>query len=474
MNKNISELTISELAKQFRCKKLSPVDVTKYMLQRAKQSQQTINAFNYITEDRALQEAKSAEERLMSGEQATLLTGIPYSVKDLIHAKNAPTTLSCEAYKDRWYDFDATVIELLTQAGAVLLGKANTSELALSASADKGGSGAIRNPRNIAYVGGGSSTGSAAAVAAGMSVFSIGTDQGGSCRIPASCCGVVGMKPTHGLISYYGTAESSELLDHLGILCKSVSDCASVLSVVSGPDKKYWASYKKAPVDYAAYANKPIGGLTVAVSPLWAETGTEDFVLKNYQQSVDTLKELGAHIVEVDLSLEELAAYRQCHQEILLAGAYCNHREIFETVPDLIDPEVYDRLRTGKGIPAWRYYSNVKIRRKAISDIHDKLKGIDALVTPTLQVVPPKQLQRECTVDGKTLSVYSKVTHFTWLGNLTGMPAITVPNGYDDNNLPSGFQIIGKLGEDEKVIQIAAAHERVWGMLDTVTELPQS
>ena len=459
---NYEKLSIAELAGLYRSKEISPVEVVRYALDRSHKLQDTVNAIVCFTEERALNEAKAAEEAFLRNEVNSPLMGIPYDVKDFMDVKGTATTLGCEAYRDNMADSDAAVVERLSEAGAVLLGKSNTMQIALGVTTDVSCFGPTRNPRNPEHVAGGSSGGSAASVSGGMSVFSIGTDQGGSSRTPSAFCGIVGLKPTLGLVSYYGTASVQDMVDHLGIICRSSEDCAAILSEVAGYDPRYAFSLMTDKTDYGCHIGESLKGMTFAVPMRLCEAGTDPLIFRKFKEALDVYRDLGAEIREIDFPDEKLHMYRAAHSHILLAGCIYHQKKVLDETPELIAEEIRERMKGGE-VEAWELCRDMDIRKDAKKLFLDRLEGCDLMMTPGPQIFAPELFQRIIEEDGIKTSIIPRITQYTWFGNYLGIPMLTTPTGRNGQNLPCSMYISGRWLDEAKILQVSAAYESAVG-----------
>ncbi|HBW35880.1 amidase [Desulfosporosinus sp. BICA1-9] len=464
----ISDYTISELGELYRKKELSPVEVTEKMLKLAKDSQPQINSIVLFTEERAMKEAKLAEKKFMGNEKCSPLCGIPYNVKDLIDVKGTATTMGCKAYHDNYKEHDSAVVEMLSAAGAVLMGKSNTSQLAMGTTGDVSLFGATRNPRNLEKVPGGSSCGSGASVAAGISAFSIGTDQGGSVRIPAAFCGVVGIKPTFGRISYYCSASAHKMVDHLGVSTRNVYDNALVLSAASGYDPRYEYSFNAPSQNFAKEITRSAEGMIICVPTKFCYDDVEYWLTEQYTKALEILKEGGAKVKEVEMP--DLSTYRKAHQQIFMVGAIYNHAYILAERGDQIESEMYDRMKAGD-IPASEFFKDIEMQKDLMKIFLDLMDGCDFMFTPTMGAFPCGQMEREITLNGQKVPIYEPNTRYTWWGNYLGMPGLTIPVAFNKDNNAANVQFVGRQGEEAKLYRAASYVEHVVGSAD-ITKLP--
>lgn len=459
---SILNYNIADLHQAYEKKDLSPVEVTKTLLDIAEKSQPYINSFVLFTPERALREAQKAESIFLNGEKSTPLTGVSYNVKDLINVAGTATTLACEAYYDNFFEEDSAVVEKLTAAGAVLLGKSNTAQLAMGPTNEVSSFGPVHNPRNLDHISGGSSGGSGASVAAGISAFSIGTDQGGSVRIPSACSGVVGMKPTHGRISYHGAASASHLCDHLGPLTRTVTDNAAVLSCISGYDTRHKYSLNMPTEDFTRNIGKSLNGMCVCVPMDFCLKNTEPFIAERFLLALDILKANGVSIKEVQLP--DLSEYWLAHQIIFMAGNQYNNRRIIDERPHLIDPATYQRLKVGH-VSAEEYYRAVEMKDTFEKLLFDFMDGCDFMLTPTTPIFPCTFGQKDVELNGEKHLLHPMYTRYTWFCNYLGIPALSVPSGINEEHLPCGVQIIGRKCSEALLYQVGAALEKELGIL---------
>lgn len=453
-------MDITELSKQIRNREISPVDLVKEKLDIIKEKNRDINAFITVAEKEALESAIVLEKELENKKVRGPLHGIPFAVKDLLFTKGIRTTSGSKIFKDFIPDDDATVIKKLKDAGAILIGKLNTHEFAYGPIGDRSYFGPCRNPYNLNKITGGSSSGSAAAVAANMVDFSLGTDTGGSVRIPSSACGVVGMKPTFGLVSKANVFDLAYTLDHIGPITKSVRDNAMILNIIAGYDPLDEHSIERnEEIDYTARLHESIKGKTVGIATNRYFTHVDKEIEEALNRCIEIYKELETNVKEVDVPrIEEIA---DAQVVTIKAEASAVHAEgLASNYKGNIDDEVYERLIDSQKVTGYEYVQSQMIRRELINDFNTMFDHIDVLLVPTLPVLPTDIDQREVAINNDIVSVRYALLKLTSPINYTGNPALTIPCGFSKSGLPIGVQIIGRHGEEEKVYQFGAQLEK--------------
>jgi len=459
-------ITLAELAALLRDKQISPVEVTQACLERIEALDESLNAYITVTADQALAEARRCEEEILRGNYRGPLHGVPIALKDLYDTAGVPTTAASRIYARRVPDEDATSVARLRAAGAVILGKTNLHEFAYGVTTDSSFFGPTRNPWDQARVPGGSSGGSGAAVAVGLCVAATGSDTGGSIRIPAALCGIVGLKPTYGRISCHGLLPLSWTLDHPGPMARSVYGTAAMLTAMAGYDPRDPASADVPVPDYTTALEEGVAGpvlssskgLRIGLDPQWALTGIHEEVRAAFEQALTVLEELGAEIVEV--SVPRVEEGMEAALTILMAEATAIHEEFLRTRPDEYQPDVRARLEKGFDITGLDYARARRSSELLRRDFAALFQKIDLLATPMCGITAPKIGQREVTVDGETVPVMAPLTRYTRVFNLTGLPAISVPCGFSSEGLPIGLQLVGRAWDEATVLRAAYAYEK--------------
>ncbi len=460
-NAALCSLTLVELASLIRRKQVSPVEVTRACIERSEQLQPTLNAYITPTYEHALREAHAAEDRLMRGEVAPLL-GVPLAHKDVFNTAGVRTTGGSKILGKNVPTKDATVIRRLRDSGAISLGKLNMHEFAFGATNANPHYGATRNPHDTARITGGSSGGSAAAVASGCVFGSLGSDTGGSIRQPASLCGIVGMQPTLGRVSRHGVLRLSWSFDTVGPMTRRVADAALMLRVIAGHDANDEASSSRDVPDYTAALTGDVRGVRVGVAEAFL-TAADVEVAEGVRAAVEELEGAGAIIARIELPLCDEA--RAAHRTIVFAEAAAYHARWLRDRPDDYGEDVRQRLRVGALIPAADYVNAHRVRRGVIAAWREAWRGFDIVVLPTTGIAATRLGEMTIDVRGQRRDVFSPYLLGTWPFNLLGLPAISVPCGYTQSGLPFGLQLVGRPLGDALVLRVAHAYEQLtrWG-----------
>ena len=398
-------------------------------LNRSERLNKEVNAFITILKDEALESAHRADEEIRAGQYRGPLHGIPFALKDLFFTHGVRTTCGSKILADFIPDKNAAVVQKLHEAGAINLGKLNMHEFAYGVTSLNPHYGDVRDPWNQEHMSGGSSGGSAASVAASMALFTLGTDTGGSVRIPAACCGVVGLKPTYGRISVYGVYPLCWSMDHVGIFAKRVRDAAYVLKAIVGNDPCDIASASEEVPDYATSLMGEIRGVRIGL--------LRNYYYKQWQE----IKPLSPAALII-LSTESASSLEEFHH----------------TRPDL-GADIRGRLDLGVLFPATAYIKAQRVRRYLQESFRETFKTVDVLVTPTLPITAPRRDATSVSINGVSMPVVPALTRLTRLYNLLGLPVITVPCGFSQAGLPIGLQIAGKPFAEATILQVAHAYE---------------
>jgi len=449
-------MTILEAAAALRARKVSSIELTRAALERISQLDGTLRAFITVMEESALSRARLADEELARGIDHGPLHGIPVAVKDLFLTRGVPTTAGSKLFADHVSDHDAAVVEKLTQAGAVLVGKTNLHELAYGITSANPHFGVVRNPRDPERIPGGSSGGSAAAVAADMVFMALGTDTGGSIRIPASFCGTVGLKPTYGRVSRYGVMPLGFSLDHVGPLARSVRDAAVVLQALAGYDPRDETSGREPVPDYLPPQNPSLEGLRVGLPQNFYFDRVEEDVSAAVRAAAEAAEKLGARVMPV--RVPDIAALNTVARIILYAEAsavmepHMHRRQEFGA-------DVRALLEQGRLVAAADYVNAQRLRRMLQNEFRALLKQVDCLLTPTTPTAAPRQGEAYMDIQGQQEDVRLAATRLVRGINPLGLPALSLPCGLDRQGLPVGLQLIGRPFEEALLMRVAAALE---------------
>jgi aspartyl-tRNA(Asn)/glutamyl-tRNA(Gln) amidotransferase subunit A len=444
--------SIVETSELLRKREVSPVELTKNCLARIEKLNPSLNAFITITADSALAQARSAEAEILQGCWRGPLHGIPLALKDLIDTAGVRTTAASALFKDRIPARDAEVVRWLKNVGAVLLGKQNLHEFAYGGSSMISYYGEVHNPWDPAFIAGGSSGGSAAAVAAGLCYGAIGTDTAGSIREPAALCGIVGLKPTHGRVSVRGVIPLSISLDHIGPIARSVSDTAAMLQAIAGYDVKD-ANSADVPVgNYFAAIRDGSRPAKIGVPRKFFYEDLDPEIASAVEQSLGVLTALGGDLHEIEIEVPT-------DRTLQTAEAYAYHAEFVSRSPELYLPETLRRIRKGEDISAAEVEQRRRELKQIRTEIHKVFEEVDVLVTATTPVPAPAIYELKQNPDLLRPQELLLLRN-TRPVNVWGLPAISVPCGFTAAGLPIGLQIIGPHWGEERVLQLAYAYEQ--------------
>jgi len=457
MNQELSAKSIQELSPLLRDRQISPVELTNAVLTKAESNNEQVNAYIEIDREKAIQEAARAESEIMNGDYRGPLHGIPMALKDILYFKGERVTLGSKIHQDFVPDYDATVVSKLKQEGVVFTGKLNMHEYAWGATTTNPHFGACHNPWDLTKIPGGSSGGSGAAVAADMTIASLGTDTGGSIRIPASACGIIGLKPTHGRISKYGCFPLSWSLDHIGPMTKTVYDAALLLETLSGYDPQDPTSVNTPSKNFTSLLSENLNGTVIGINEEYFFKNVDKKVEDTVRGAIHVLERLGARIETVKLPALQFSEFAEL--VTITSEASAIHHDNLVKQPANFGDDVRFLLEFGELISSVDYLKAQQIRRQLDNDFAKAFEGIDVLITPTLPFLPNNIGESTVSINGKQLSFLDEVIRFTGPGNLTGLPALSIPCGIQDG-LPVGLQIMGPAFKEESVLNVAYALEK--------------
>jgi aspartyl-tRNA(Asn)/glutamyl-tRNA(Gln) amidotransferase subunit A len=444
--------TISELAPRIRRREISPVEIVQQCLRRIEKLNPELNAFITVLGDSALAEARAAEAEISQGKWRGPLHGIPIALKDLIDTAGIRTTAASAFHKDHVPGEDAEVVRRLKQAGAVILGKNNLHEFAYGGSSLVSYFGDVHNPWDAARVAGGSSSGSAAAVAAGMACAAIGTDTAGSIREPAALCGCVGLKPTYGRVSSRGVIPLSTSLDHVGPIARSVADAAIVLQATAGYDVADITTTDIPVADYGSAVTEDAKALRVGVPrPVFYE-GLDPEVASAMEHALRGIETMVTSVKEVQF---EVLADRT----LQLAESWAYHAENVVKHGDSYHPETVRRIRAGEKISVAEYIQQRRALDEARRGIRRAFLDVDVLVTPTTPIPAPAIADLKASPENLRPAEL-RLLRNTRPFNVWGLPAISVPCGFTQGGLPIGLQIAGPHWREDLVLRLARAYEQ--------------
>lgn len=473
----ITELTVHELKEKLAKKEITVQEVTKAYVDRINDKEKDVGAFVTTLCDEALKEAKSIQEKIDAGEIKGELAGIPIGIKDNMCTKGIKTTCSSKMLENFVSPYDATVVEKLKEQHMIDLGKLNMDEFAMGASTEYSAFHVTRNPWNLNTVPGGSSGGSAAAVAANLVPWALGSDTGGSIRQPAAFCGVVGLKPTYGLVSRYGLVAFASSLDQIGPITKDVEDAAMLLNVIAGHDERDTTSENREKIDYTKCLKNDVKGLKIGVPKEFFGEGINEEVKAKLKEAIEKYKEMGAEVEEFSLDIANyaLATYYiiACAEASSNLGRFDGIRYGYRTENFTNLKEIYKNSRSeGFGDEVKRriilgtyvlssgyydaYYKKAQQVRTLVRKEFDKaFEKYDVLLTPTSPTVAFEIGTRSSNPLEMYLADICTVSI-----NIAGLPGISVPCGVDSNGMPVGMQLIGNRFDEEKILNAAYTYEQ--------------
>ncbi len=457
MSEQLAIKTIAQLAPLIQQREISPVEITQSVLERTKKYDPKINAFIEICEEQALTFAYKAEKEIMDGIYRGILHGIPLALKDILYFKNERVTMGSKIHKEYTPSYDATVVSKLKEAGVVFTGKLNMHEYAAGVTTNNPHFGPCRNPWDLERIPGGSSGGSGAAVAADMTIASLGTDTGGSIRMPSAVCGIVGLKPTHGRVSKYGCFPLSWTLDHIGPMTKTVEDAAILLREIAGFDANDPTTVNVPIVDYSSFLTGNIKGKVIGIEEDYFFNEVDLNVKKLVNEGIKQLESLGAKVEIVKIPSLKYVLYSEFITSLSESSKI--HQENLRIRPKDFGTDVEMFLKVGFIPSAVDYLQAQQIRRKLMKEFEEVFRKVDVLITPSTPVVAPKIGDETVVIGGQVRSLLDSIMKYTIPGNVTGLPSISVPCGFS-SGLPVGMQIIGPAFKEETILNFAYAFEQ--------------
>lgn len=444
--------TITDLSQHLRQKEISPVEITRECLGRIEKANPRLNAFITVMSDSALADAKRAETEILNGDWRGPLHGVPIALKDLIDTAGVRTTSASKLHENRIPTEDAEVVRRFRQAGAVIVGKNNLHEFAYGGSSLVSHFGDVHNPWDVARIAGGSSGGSASAVAAGLSFAAIGTDTAGSIREPAALCGCVGLKPTYGRVSTRGVIPLSTSLDHVGPLTRTVADAAIVLRAIAGYDSHDLTSANLPVSDYVSVLKEDAKSLRIGIPRAFFFDDLDSEVAAAMEHALHGIETLVASVREVQLDVPT-------DRTVAAAEAYAYHADNAARNPGNYQPETLRRIRQGENISAADYIRRRRELEQARRSIVNVFAEVDLLVTPTTPIPAPNIAELKANPEAlrpAELVLLRNTRPF----NVWGLPTISVPCGFTQSGLPIGLQIAGPHRREDLVLRLAYAYEQ--------------
>lgn len=442
---------LSVIAEKIKKKEVSPVELVESLLERIDRIDPHINSYISVNYEGALRVAEQCEEEIVRGNYRGSLHGIPIGLKDMIDTKDLRTTYGSPIYENHVPKYDAEVVKTIKRAGGIVIGKQNTHQFAYGPTGDRSHFGPVKNPFHLEKMSGGSSSGSAAGIAAGLCAGSLGTDTGGSVRIPSAFCATVGMKPTYNLIDKIGVFPLSKTLDHVGPITRTVLDNALMLNVLQNREKEK--------EDYTRNIGKDVKGMLIGVPRNFYYEYLHPEVEVAVMNAMKILESLGAEIIELEIPGMKDFSFAQ--RMILRYEAYSVHKQHLALYPDDWDDEVKERLLTGKPITEEEYNRALVTREVARNTFTRIFEKVEALLTPTVPILPPNINYRYASdVEDDANHIRWTITKLTGPTNLNGFPGLSLPCGFSSEGLPIGVQLIGDEFNEAVLYQIGHVLEQ--------------
>jgi len=449
-------MNIRTAAESLRARRVSSVEVTTAAIQRIDRHNAALKTFITVTPEQALQQARQADAELAAGQDRGPLHGIPVAVKDLFFTRGVRTTAGSRLYENFVPEVNAAVVDKLLAAGAVMLGKLNMHEMAYGITSDNPHYGAVANPWNVAHIPGGSSGGSGAATAVNMVYAAMGSDTGGSIRIPASFCGVVGLKPTYGRVSRYGALPLGYSLDHMGPLTRTVRDAALVLNAIAGHDRRDSTSSRRPVADFVPKDDASVRGLRIGYPRNFFFDRLDPEVESSVRAAIARAGSMGAVVKPV--TVPDVAALNVVSRLILLAEASAV-MEPFAGRRDQFGPDVLALFDQGRLVAATDYVQAQRLRRQLRDEFNRLWNEVDCLATPTTPNTAPRIGDTTVQLGGQEENVRLAATRLVRGINTLGLPALSIPCGLSTSGLPIGLQIVGPAFEEARILRVGAALE---------------
>jgi aspartyl-tRNA(Asn)/glutamyl-tRNA(Gln) amidotransferase subunit A len=461
-------MSLTSVAKAIADKRVSSREATKSCLDRIAQWEPRLNAFMAIEADTALAAADAADAALARGNSGGALRGVPLAHKDMYYDAGKVVTCGSKIRRDFVATTTSTALQRLKDAGTIRLGSLQMSEFAYGPTGHNAHFGAVHNPWAVDHITGGSSSGSGSAVAARLTFAALGSDTGGSIRMPAHFCGVTGLKTTVGRISRAGAMPLSQSLDTVGPLARTAEDCALLLGLMAGADPADPTAIAGPLPDYMSATEEPIKGLTIGVPTAFYVDDLDPEVARILDETVAVLKREGAKIVQVELP-DQRQLTAAC-QFVLAVEAAAFHKRWMIERPQDYGPQVLMRLQNGLAIPGVSYLEVMRWRGPALAAHLAAVDGVDAVLAPVAPVAAPTIAESDVGNSPDAEAVIQRLTRFTRPINYLGLPSLSIPAGFTDRGLPVGMQLVGRSFDEAMLLRIAAAFQRATDFHDRVPE----
>ena len=457
---DLSRMSLTEISGAIAKREVSSKEVVQNTLELLEQHGTSLNCVARLFPEDALTEAELADHELSSGNSCGPLHGVPLTHKDMFYRKGKITACGSRICENYTPSVTATALIKLDSSGALDIGRLNMVEFAYGLTGHNEITGNVRNPLSPEHITGGSSSGPAAAVSGNLSYGSLGSDTGGSIRFPASCCGLVGMKPTYGLVSRYGAMPLSFSLDHIGPLTRTVTDCALLTQIISGPDENDPTSLKHQKQDYLKNIESGINGIKIGVSSTHFIDQVHGEVLREMKESLEALRNLGAHVVEIDLP-ESFDISNEMANIITAVEGSSAHTKWLKDRPEDYGRQTRKRLLSGSMISASDYLEAIKLRKVVLKEfLQDVFNKVDIFHAPVVPIPVPTITESDIQANPGFIEFLTNLGHCTRPFDYLGLPAVSVPAGKTDNGLPTGFQLVAPPLEEAILFRVARAYEK--------------
>lgn len=456
LSKELLKKTATEAGELIHKGEVSSVELTQSLLEHAHSLNEQVNAYVLFRDDKALEEARKADEEIAAGNIRGPLHGVPMGIKDNLYMADEVTTMASKIHGDFVSKHDASAVTGLKNAGVVITGKLNMHEYAWGIDNNSPHFGPVHNPWNPDKVPGGSSGGSGAAVASDMSFSSLGTDTAGSIRIPSSACGLVGLKPTHGRVAKFGCFPLAWSLDHIGPMSKNVADAAAMLQAIAGFDHRDPTSVNVPVGNYSGALGESAEGLVIGVEEDYFFKDVDNEVERLVRAQIDELVSRGAKVKKVDIPALAYSEWTELATSLSEASAI-HHNDLINRADDFGD-DIRFLFELGELFSSVDYLQAQQARRQIKQEFAQALSDVDVIIAPTLPVMAPDIGSAVADLNGKDVDLIDSFIRFTGPSNLTGLPALTVPAGLN-GGLPVGLQVIGRAFDEETVLKVGSIIE---------------